>query len=105
MVGSGNEFGIPQKTLNVSRARYQFTRLLRRLQASPRIYLITQSGKPAGALVNLNWLETLLARAQGNRSFSLFGQATASEDWEQSLRQLRQSLTARTLGRYARTDQ
>ncbi|MDA2914012.1 hypothetical protein MYX77_08665 [Acidobacteriia bacterium AH_259_A11_L15] len=100
MAGAKNDFGLPQKTLDVSRARYQLTRLLRRLRERPRIYLITQSGKPAGALVNLDWLERLLARARGERPFSPFGQATAAEDWEQTLAQLRQTLTARTVGRH-----
>ncbi len=95
---------VPQKTLDVSRARYYLTRLLRQLRGSPRVYLITQSGKPAGALVNLGWLERLLAQARSKRPFSLFGQATAAKDWEQTLGQLRQALPARTLGRHATND-
>lgn len=101
MMEAKNDFGIPQKTLDVSRARYQLSRLLRRLREGPRLYLITQSGKPAGALVNLNWLEALLAQARRKRPFSLFGQATAAADWEQTLTQLRRTLTARALNRYA----
>ena len=104
MPGSKDDFGIPQKTLDVSRARYQLTRLLRRLRTGPRIYLITQSGKPAGALVNLQWLETLWAQARGERSFSLFAQATAAEDWEQTLAQLRQNLTPRIVDRHTSDD-
>lgn len=99
-MGSRNDFRIPQQTLEVSRARAQLTRLLRRLQKGPRVYLITQSGKPAGALVNLDWLRRILARAGGEKPFSLFGQATAAEDWEQSLEQRRQALRTRTLDRH-----
>lgn len=95
-----NSFGIPQKTLDVTRARYQLTRLLRHLREHPKIYLITQSGRPAGALVNLDWLEKLLTQARRDRPFSLFGQATAAEDWEQTLTQLRANLATRAVGRY-----
>ena len=99
-MGSKNNFGIPQKTLDVSRARYQLTRLLRQLRGGPRAYLITQSGRPAGALVKVEWLETLLVQARGKRPFSLFGQAKAARDWEQTLRELRQALPVRTVGRH-----
>ncbi len=95
-----NELRIPEKTLDVSRARYQLTRLLRRLRTSPRVYRITQMGKPAGALVNLEWLEAVLTQVRGKRRFSLFGQAVAARDWEQTLARLRQALPARTLGRH-----
>ena len=104
MTGLKNDFGIPQKTLAVSRARSQLTRLLRRLRSGQQIYLITQSGKLAGALVNLDWLKALLAHARGKRAFSLFGQATAAEDWEQTLAQLRQTLEENSLGRHASED-
>ena len=93
-------FKIPLKTLDVSWARFQLSRLLRRLRNGSRIYLITQSGKPAGALVNLDWLETLLAQMRGKQGFSLFGQATFTEGWEETLTRLRQTLTTRTVGRY-----
>lgn len=96
-----NEFGVPHRTLDVSRARAQLTRLLRRIREAPRVYLIMQSGKPAGALVNLHWLEALLDRAQGKPPFTLFGQATAAEDWEKILAQLRESLTTGAAERYA----
>lgn len=100
-MGPKNNFGIPQKTLDVSRARYQLTRLLHQLRRSPRAYLITQSGRPAGALVKVEWLEILLAQARSKRPFSLFGQATAAKDWEQTLTELRQTLPVGTLGRHA----
>jgi hypothetical protein len=100
-MGSKNSFGIPQKTLDVSRARYQLTRLLHQLRGSPRAYLITQSGRPAGALVKVEWLETLLAQARSKRPFRLFGQATAAKDWEQTLKEFRQTLPMGTLGRHA----
>jgi hypothetical protein len=90
---------IPQETLHVSRVRYQLTRLLRRLRNSPRVYWITQSGRPAGALVNFKWLETLLAQAKGKRAFTLSGQAWASRDWEKALEEFRRTLSANTLGR------
>ena len=93
-------FKVPPKTLGVSRARYQLSRLLRRLRNGSRIYLITQSGKPAGALVNLRWLETLMAQVRGKQHFSLFGQATVTEGWQETLTRLRQTLAARTVGRY-----
>jgi hypothetical protein len=96
MTASKNTLGIPQKTLDVSRARYQLTRLLRRLRVAPRIYLITQSGKPAGALVNVDWLEHVRAKARGKGRFSIFGQAKAAKDWEQTLVQQRQVFTMRT---------
>ncbi len=101
MAGSKTHIGVPHKTLDVSRARYHLTQLLRQLRDSPRLYLITQSGKPAGALVNLEWLERLLAQASGKRRFSLFGQATVANDWEATLKQLRQTLPARTLSLHA----
>lgn len=96
MTASKKTLGIPQKTLDVSRARYQLTRLLRRLRVAPKIYLITQSGKPAGALVNVDWLEHVRAKARGKGRFSIFGQAKAAKDWEQTLIQLRQAFTMRT---------
>jgi hypothetical protein len=95
---------IPQETLHVSRARYQLTRLLRRLRNSPRVYWITQSGRPAGALVNFKWLEALLAQAKGKRAFTLFGQAWASRDWEMALKEFRQTLPGGTLGRHITGD-
>jgi hypothetical protein len=95
---------IPQETLQVSRARCQITRLLRRLRNSPRVYWITQSGKPAGALVNFKWLETLLAQAKGKRAFTLFGQAWASRDWEKALKETRRTLPASTPGRHIAGD-
>ena len=98
-----NDLGVSQKTLEVSRARSQLTGLLRRLRQTPRVYLITQSGKPAGALVNLDWLKKLLAQARGEQPFSLFSQATARDDWEMALRQLRQSLAKRSLERHSAT--
>lgn len=96
-----SDLNIPQKTLEVSRARAQLTDLLRRLREGPRIFLITQSGKPAGALVNLDWLAKLIGQARGERPFSLFDQARASNNWEATLRQLRQALATRNLQRYA----
>ncbi len=94
------DIGVPQKTLDVSRARYHLTQLVRELRNGPRIYRITQSGKPAAALVNLEWLGTLLAQARGKQPFTLFGQATAAQDWEQTLIRLRQTHMVRTLGRH-----
>lgn len=103
-MGSKNQLGVPHETLDVSRARYYLTRLLHRLRAQPRIYVITQSGKPAGALVSLDWLRALLDQGRSTRRFSLFGQARAAKDWEQTLAQLRKSLEARAVGRYPSAD-
>lgn len=101
MTTGKNDFGVPQKTLDVSRARYQLTRLLRRLRERPQLYLITQSGKPAGALVNLEWLRALLDQIRGAKRFTIFGHAEAAPDWEEALGKLRESLRARTLERHA----
>lgn len=100
MATGKNDLGIPAQTFDVSRARSQLTRLLRRLRARPRLYLITQSGQPAGALVNLEWLRALLDQARGRKGFTIFGQAEAEADWEKTLGQLRKRLRARTLERH-----
>lgn len=97
---SKDPLGIPHETLDVSRARYRFTRLLHRLRMQHRVYVITQRGKPAGALIGLDWLKALLKQARSKRAFSLFGQATAAKDWELTLAELRRSLKVRTIGRY-----
>lgn len=92
--------GVPQKTLGVSRARSELTRLLRRLRTAPEIYLITQSGKPAGALVNPEWLENLQARARGEKRFSIFGHDRVAEDWEQVLRDAGRKAVEETLAEF-----
>jgi hypothetical protein len=99
MTAAKGSLDIPHKTLDVSRARAQLTRLLRRLRVAPKIYLIKQSGKPAGALVNVDWLEHLCAQGRGKQKFTIFGQAAAAKDWEKGLTQWRQTLTTRTLSR------
>ena len=95
-----NDLGIPAKTFDVSRARSQLTSLLHRLREGPRFFLITQSGKPAGALVNLEWLQALLDQARGRKSFTIFNQAEAAPDWEKTLGQLREHLRTHTLERH-----
>lgn len=100
MAAAKNDLGVPARTLDVSRARSQLTRLLRRLRERPGLYLITQSGKPAGALVNLQWLRSLLDQARGRKGFTIFGQAEAEADWERTLGKLRGRLRARTLVRH-----
>jgi hypothetical protein len=101
MTATKGSLAIPHKTLNVSLARAQLTQLLRRLRVAPKIYLIKQSGKPAGALVNVDWLESICAQSRGKQKFTIFGQAAATKSWEQSLTQWRQTLTTRTLSRLA----
>ena len=51
--------------------------------------------------MNPNWLEKLLNQVRRKGPFSLFGRATAAEDWEQALTQSRRTLRARTLDRFA----
>jgi antitoxin (DNA-binding transcriptional repressor) of toxin-antitoxin stability system len=97
---SRDQLGIPHETLNVSQARYHFTRLLRRLRTQSRVYMIMQRGKPVGALISLDWLKALLRQSRSKRPFSLFGQATVARDWERTLAELRSSLKGQTVGRY-----
>jgi hypothetical protein len=100
MASGKDDLGIPSKTLEVSRARSQLARMLHRLRQRPQVYLITESGKPAAALVNLDWLRTLLDQVRGGKRFTIFGQAEAEADWEKTLGQLRDRLRERTLQRH-----
>lgn len=95
---------IPQATLPVSEARSKLPRLLRRLDASPRVFYITRGGKPAGALVSPEWLQTLLDRASGKKPFSIFGTDKVAPDWEQALKGFRKSIVQKTIERHDRIE-
>lgn len=93
---------IPQATLPVSQARPNLARLLRQLDASPRVFFITRKGRPAGALISPKWLQTLLDQASGRKRFSIFGLARVAEDWELALREIRRSMEEKTIERWDR---
>ena len=97
-----NPLRIPRETLPVSEARAKLSLLLRRIRVSPRVYYITRSGKPAAALVDPDWLERIVAQANGQRPFSIFGQARAVKGWEKELKKIRKAVVDHVVERFDR---
>ncbi len=110
MTPTNNKITVPQKSLDVSEARAQLPRLLRQLRAALRIFWITQAGRPAAALVNPYWLQTLvnktmrLDQTKRGKPFSIFGQGKAVKGWEKALKEFRKSVVEHAIERYDRVN-